>query len=150
MNEQLSEAEERLLFHALGYSYEPRWNEGRREERNWIGIPPSEDDPYYLTVKALVQKGYMTQGQNTPWGEEVYFATPVAEDYVVNLWEKKKKKNKPSRSKRRYDAYSEWCDYYWQAPFRVYLEWLQLKEDNLDWPEGEYERVKYFKSKWEI
>ena len=80
----LTETEEQLLFHTLGYDYEPRWNDKRREERNWFGTNPS-NSPDYLCIKSLIQKGYMIQGKNTPWGDETYFATPVAEEYVVNL-----------------------------------------------------------------
>jgi len=147
---KVTEAEEQLIFHALGYGYEPTWNEKRREDRNWIGITPSDKDPDYLNIKNLVQKGYMEQGNNTPWGEEVYFATPVAEEYVVSLWEQKKKKNKPSRSKRRYQAYLEICDYYDFRGFKGFLDWLKItKEDEIMYPK-ECERIREFKQRWGI
>lgn len=146
---EITEKEEKIMFHTLGYDYQPRWNEYRKENRNWLGIYPSEDNDDYVVVKSLVEKGYMQKDGLTPWKEEVYSVTNKGNAYVVDLWFKKKKENKPSRSKRRYQAYLDWGECY-NGSFKDFLDWLKITEkDELDYPK-ECEVVREYKKRWQI
>ena len=49
--------------------------------RNWFGIYPREDDENYISIKFLVEKGYMIKSGNTEWGnEEVYSVTDIGKN----------------------------------------------------------------------
>lgn len=146
----LTENEEKILFHTLGYEYQPRWNDDKGGYRNWFGIYPSEDNGDYIAIKSLVEKGYMQKDGVTAWKEEVYSVTNKGNAYVVDLWYKKKKENKPSRSKRRYQAYWDWSDCYANGTFKDFLHWLSPKEkDKILYPE-EVKIVEGFKKRWNI
>lgn len=99
--EEITEKEEKIMFHTLGYDYQPRWNDDKGGYRNWFGICPSEDNEDYIAIESLVEKGFMQKDGTTAWKEEVYSVTDKGKAYVVDLWLKKKKEIKPSRSKRR-------------------------------------------------
>ena len=146
----MTEKEEQILFHTLGYEYKPNWNDKRRENRNWYGITPSETDDDYKTVLSLVEKGWMQKDGDVSWGEEVFSVTQKGIDYVVDLWQKKKKDNKPSRSKRRYQAYWDWSDCYASGTFKDFLHWLSpTEEERILYPE-EVRIVEDFKRRWNI
>ena len=53
---EITEKEERIMFHTLGYDYQPRWNDNKGGYRNWFGIYPREDDKDYISIKSLVKK----------------------------------------------------------------------------------------------
>lgn len=95
----MTRAEEEIMFHTLGYDYNPRWNDNNGGYRNWFGT--HSNTTAYLIIQNLISKGYMQKDGESPWGkEEVFSVTNKGKDYVVDLWLKKKKANKPSRSKR--------------------------------------------------
>jgi hypothetical protein len=145
----LTEKEEKVMFHTLGYEYQPRWNDDKGGYRNWFGIYPNEDNGDYIAIKSLVEKGYMRKDGTTAWNEEVYSVTDKGSVYVVDLWCKKKKKDKPSRSKRRYRAYLAWCDWN-NGSFKDFLDWLKITEkDELYYPD-ECEFVREYKKRWQI
>lgn len=149
MTEEITEKEEKIMFHTLGYDYKPSWNDNRSEYRNWFGIYPSDDNPDYLLIKSLVEKGYMQKDGETPWKEEVYSVTNKGNAYVVDLWFKKKKENKPSRSKRRYQAYLNWSEWH-DGSFKEFLDWLKITEnDELYYPK-ECEVIREYKKRWQI
>ena len=148
-NINLTKNEEQILFHTLGYSYEPYWNEKRREDRNFYGITPCESDEY-KSLLSLVERGWMVKCNSTPWGEDVFSVTEKGNIFVVTEWEKKKKENKPSRSKRRYRAYFDWTECYASGTFKDFLLWLSPKEkDRILYPE-EVKIVEEFKRRWNI
>ena len=145
----MTDKEERIMFHTLGYDYQPRWNDDKGGYRNWFGIYPREDDKDYIIIKSLVEKGYMQKDGTTGGNEEVYSVTNKGKAYVVDLWFKKKKQNKPSRSKRRYQAYLAWCDCY-DGSFKDFLDWLKITEkDELYYPK-ECEYIREYKKRWQI
>lgn len=148
---EITEKEARIMFHTLGYDYEPRWNDTRGGYRNWFATTGNEEDSDFQAIKSLVEKGYMEESGKLEWGnEKVFSVTKIGQDYVVDLWLKKKKENKPSRSKRRYQAYFDWEDCYSQGTFKDFLMWLKIdKEDEMIWPEKYYE-VREFKKRWNI
>ena len=146
---EITEKEERIMFHTLGYAYQPNWNDARGGDRNFFGIYPSEDNEDYITIKSLVEKRYMQKDGTTDWKEEVYSVTDIGKDYVFDLWLKKKKEAKPSRSKRRYQAYLDWCECN-DGSFKDFLDWLKITEkDELYFPE-EVEFIKDYKKRWQI
>lgn len=145
----MTDKEERIMFHTLGYDYQPRWNDNKGGYRNWFGIYPREDDKDYIIIKSLVEKGYMQKDGVFACKEEVYSVTNKGIAYVVDLWLKKKKQNKPSRSKRRYQAYLYWCDWN-DGSFKDFLDWLKITEkDELYFPE-ECEYIREYKKRWQI
>lgn len=148
---EITEKEEKIMFHTLGYDYQPRWNDDKGGYRNWFATTANEEDSDYRTIKSLVEKGYMIKSGNTEWGnEEVYSVTDIGKDYVVDLWLKKKKENKPSRSKRCYQAYLDWCDWNVDVTFKDFLDWLKITEkDELYYPE-ECEVIREYKKRWQI
>ena len=149
MTEEITEKEEKIMFHTLGYDYKPRWNDDKGGYRNWFGIYPNENDADYIAIKSLVEKGYMQKDGFTDWKEEVYSVTNKGNAYVVDLWFKKKKENKPSRSKRRYQAYLSWSDWN-DGSFKDFLDWLKITErDELYYPK-ECEVIREYKKKWQI
>lgn len=146
---EITEKEEKIMFHTLGYDYQPRWNDDKGGYRNWFGVYPSEDNGDYKAIKFLVEKGYMQKDGTTDWKEEVYSVTDVGKNYVVDLWLKKKKENKPSRSKRRYHAYLYWSEYN-NSSFKDFLDWLKITEkDELYYPE-ECDTIREYKKRWQI
>lgn len=148
MTVEITEKEERIMFHTLGYDYQPRWND-TVSYRNWFGIYPSEDNEDYIAIKSLVKKGYMQKDEVTAWKEELYSVTNIGKNYVVDLWLKKKKQNKPSTSKRRYQAYLNWSDWH-GCSFKDFLAWLKITEkDEIYYPE-ECEVIKEYKKRWQI
>jgi hypothetical protein len=149
MTDEITEKEEKIMFHTLGYDYQPRWNGTRHESRNWFGIYPSEDNEDYAVIKNLVEKGYMQKGNVTPWKEEVYFVTDKGSTYVIDLWSRKKKEAKPSRSKRRYQAYLEWCDWN-DGSFMDFLRWLKITEKKELYCPEECEIIREYKRRWQI
>ena len=79
----------------------------------------------------------------------MYSVTDIGKSYVVDLWLKKKKENKPSRSKRRYRAYLYWneCN---NSSFKDFLDWLKITEkDELYYPK-DCEIVREYKKRWNI
>ena len=90
---EITEKEEKIMFHTLGYDYQPRWNDDKGGYRNWFGIYPSEDNGDYIAIKSLVEKGYMQKDGVTDCKEEVYSVTNKGNAYVVDLWLKKKKRS---------------------------------------------------------
>lgn len=150
MTELLSEKEEQIMFHTLGYDYQPRWNDDKGGYRNWFVTTANKEDLDYQIIKSLVEKGYMIKSGNTEWGnEEVYSVTDIGKDYVVDLWYKKKKENKPSRSKRRYQAYLDWCECY-SGTFKDFLDWLKITDDDRLFYPKEVEIVEEYKRRWNI
>lgn len=148
-DEEITEKEEKIMFHTLGYDYKPMWNDDKGGYRNWFGIYPNENDADYIAIKSLVEKGYMQKDGLTDWKEEVYSVTNKGNAYVVDLWFKKKKENKPSRSKRRYQAYLSWSDWN-DGSFKDFLDWLKITEkDELYYPK-ECEVIREYKKKWQI
>ncbi len=147
MTELLSEKEEQILFHTLGYEYKPIWNAERREDRNWIALNPVGED--YNLIQTLITKGYMQKSGKGFGQEEVFRATDKALVYVVDLWGKKKKQNKPTRSKRRYQAYLHWCDCY-DGTFKDFLDWLKITDDDRLFYPKEVEIVEEYKRRWNI
>lgn len=146
---EITEKEERIMFHTLGYDYQPRWNDDKGGYRNWFGIYPNEDDRDYKAIKSLVEKGYMQKDGTADWNEEVYSVTDIGKDYVFDLWLKKKKQNKPRRSKRRYQAYLDWCECN-DGSFKDFLDWLKITEqDEFYYPE-ECEVIREYKKRWQI
>ena len=146
---EITEKEEKVMFHTLGYDYQPRWNDDRCSYRNWFGIYPNEDNGDYITIKSLVEKGYMKKHHITPWNEEVYSVTDKGIYYVTKLWLKKKKENKPSRSKRRYQAYLHWCDWN-DGTFKEFLDWLKITEKKELFCEDECKVIREYKKRWQI
>ena len=55
----MTEKEERILFHTLGYDYEPRWNDDRGGYRNYFYTTGNSEDNDYIIIQSLVEKGYM-------------------------------------------------------------------------------------------
>lgn len=145
----MTEKEERIMFHTLGYDYQPRWNDNKGGYRNWFGIYPREDDNDYIIIKSLVEKGYMQKDGTTDWNEEVYSVTDIGKDYVVDLWLKKKKQNKPSRSKRRYQAYLDWREYN-DGSFKDFLDWLKITEKDELYYLEKCEVIREYKKRWQI
>lgn len=145
----MTDKEERIMFHTLGYDYQPRWNDDKGGYRNWFGIYPREDDKDYIIIKSLVEKGYMQKDGTTGCNEEVYSVTNKGKAYVVDLWFKKKKQNKPSRSKRRYQAYLAWCDCY-DGSFKDFLDWLKITEKDELYCPKECEYIREYKKRWQI
>lgn len=145
---KITEKEEKVMFHTLGYDWQPRWNDDKGGYRNWFGIYPSEDNGDYIAIKSLVEKGFM-QKEGTLGKEEVYSVTNKGNTYVVDLWFKKKKENKPSRSKRRYQAYLDWSE--WNiGSFKDFLDWLKITaEDELYYPE-KCKVAREYKKRWQI
>ena len=149
MTEEITEKEEKIMFHTLGYDYKPRWNDDKGGYRTCFGIYPNENDADYIAIKSLIEKGYMQKDGLTDWKEEVYSVTNKGSTYVVDLWFKKKKENKPSRSKRRYQAYLSWSDWN-DGSFKDFLDWLKITErDELYYPK-ECEAIREYKKKWQI
>jgi hypothetical protein len=147
---EITEREEKVMFHTLGYEYKPNWNDDRGGYRNWFGIYPSEDNGDYKAIKSLVEKGYMQKDGTTDWNEEVYSVTDIGKNYVVDLWLKKKKENKPSRSKRRYQAYLDWCDWNVDVTFKDFLDWLKITKEKELFCEDECEVIREYKKRWWI
>lgn len=145
----MTEQEEKIMFHTLGYDYKPRWNDDRGGYRNWFGIYPNESDNTYKTIKCLVERGYMQKDGTTGWNEEVYSVTNIGIDYVTDLWLKKKKESKPSRSKRRYQAYLDWCDWN-DGNFKNFLDWLKITEYKELYCEDECKVIREYKKRWQI
>lgn len=143
----LTQNEEKIMFHTLGYNWKPRWNESRNENRNWFGT--SSDSPDYLVIESLVGKGYMQKSGSTPWGEEIFAVTDIGISYVKDLWLKKKKENKPSRSKRRYQAYLYWSEGF-SGNFKDFLDWLCITEKMRMYSPDEVEIIEDFKRRWNI
>ena len=146
---EITEKEERIMFHTLGYDYQPRWNDDKGGYRNWFGIYPRKDDETYIVIQSLVEKGYMKKDGTTDWNEEVYSVTNIGKDYVVDLWLKKKKEAKPSRSKRRYRAYLDWCECN-DGSFKDFLDWLKITEKDELYYLEECEVIREYKKRWQI
>lgn len=146
---EITEKEEKIMFHTLGYDYQPRWNDDKGGYRNWFGIYPNEDDGDYKAIKSLVEKGYMQKDGTTSRNEEVYSVTNKGKAYVVDLWLKKKKEAKPSRSKRRYQAYLDWCECN-DGSFKDFLDWLKITEKDELYYHEEVEFIKEYKKRWQI
>ena len=145
----ITQKEEKIMFHTLGYDYQPRWNDDKGGYRNWFGTYPNTVD--YPVIQSLIEKGYMQKDGITQWGnEEVFSVTDKGISYVTDLWKQKKKDNKPSRSKRRYEAYFDWLECIADGNFKDYLMWLKIdKEEELYFPE-KYAPVREFKKRWDI
>ena len=57
-----------------------------------------------------------------------------------------KKQNKPSRSKRRYQAYLDWND----GIFKDFLDWLKITDKDELYYSKEFEVIRDYKKKWQI
>ena len=126
--QNMQKNEEEILFHTLGYDYNPRWNDDRGGYRNYFCTTINNNNNDYVTIQKLVKDGYMKFESLEFANGQIYSATQKGIDYVVDLWKKKKKKNKPTRSKRRYQAYRDWCD--WDnGSFREFLNWLKITKN---------------------
>lgn len=148
--EKLSIKEEQILFHTLGYDYQPRWNDTKGGYRNWFVTPENDNNCDYQTIKSLIAKGYMEKGGEQQWGGGCFFSvTDKGLVYVVDLWGKKKEQNKPSRSKRRYQAYSDWQECF-SGSFKDFLDWLKITDDDRIFRPKEVECVEEFKKRWGI
>ena len=148
----MTKQEEQILFHTLGYDYQPRWNDTRGGYRNYFCTAGNSDDNDYIAIQSLVKDGYMEFAGNDSFGSDYkYFSvTQKGIDYVVDLWQKKKKENKPSRSKRRYQAYRDWTECYASGTFKDFLHWLSpTEEERILYPE-EIREVEEFKRRWNI
>ena len=66
--------EEKILFHTLGYDYEPRWNDDRGGYRNYFCTTGNSEDNDYITIQSLLEKGY-----STPLVADVHFNPNVAD-----------------------------------------------------------------------
>lgn len=146
---EVTEREEKVMFHALGYEYQPRWNDDKGGYRNWFGIYPNENDADYIAIKSLLEKGYMRKDGTTAWNEELYSVIEKGRAYVVDLWCKKKKKGKPSRGKRRYQAYLDWGEWN-EGSFKDFLDWLKITEKDELYCPDECEVVREYKKRWQI
>lgn len=143
MSEQLTEKELDYMFHSLGYDFNPKWYDNRGGYRNHFAT--SSEDPI---ISSLVEKGFMYFIQKQ-FEMSFYGVTEKGIELVKKLWEEKKKKNKPSRSKRRYDAYLDWTDIY-NGTFKDFLNWLKITpEMRVLYPE-ECEMIEDFKKRWGI
>ena len=147
----LTKKEEQILFHTLGYDYEPRWNDDRGGYRNYFCTIGNSEDNDYITIQKLVRDGYMEYaGKDCFGGNYKYFSvTQKGIDYVVDLWKKKKKENKPTRSKRRYQAYLDWTECY-SGTFKDFLDWLKITEGMRLFYPKEVEIVEEYKRRWNI
>lgn len=96
----LTNKEEQILFHTLGYDYNPRWNDDRRGCRNYFCTSGKSDNNDYIIIQKLVKDGYMEFVGNDYFGGSLkYFrVTQKGIDYVVDIWLKKKKENKKKLS----------------------------------------------------
>ena len=144
MTKDLSEKELDYMFHSLGYDFNPEWYDNRGGYRNHFAI--SSGDPI---ISGLVKKGFM-YFINRQFEMEFYGVTEKGIELVKKLWEEKKAKNKPSKSKRRYQAYiEEWHECY-DGTFREFLGWLTITPGlRLHCPE-ECEIIEDFKKRWDI
>ena len=146
---EITEKEERVMFHTLGYAYQPWWNDDEGGYRNWFGIYPNEDNGDYIAIKSLVEKGFMRKDGTTDWKEEVYSVTDIGKNYVVDLWLKKKKENKPNIGKRRYQAYLSWKDWN-DGSFMDFLRWLKITDKKELYCPEECEIIREYKKRWQI
>lgn len=139
------------MFHTLGYDYQPRWNDDKGGYRNYFCTAGKCDDNDYIIIQSLVEKGYMEFAGNDCFGGNYkYFSvTQKGIVYVVSLWQKKKKENKPSRSKRRYQAYLHWCDWN-DGTFKEFLDWLKITEKKELFCEDECKVIREYKKRWQI
>lgn len=143
--EELTTVEEKILFHTLGYDYEPRWNDNNGGYRNFFATTDSND---IKIIESLIDKGYMQRNKDV-FNEQVFSVKDKGIVYVIDLWGKKKKQNKPTRSKRRYQAYLDWTDCY-SGNFKDFLDWLKITErDELFYPK-EVAIIRDFKRRWSI
>lgn len=133
------------MFHSLGYDFNPCWNDNRGGYRNHFAISAGDKDP---TIQSLVKKGFMYFIKGS-FEMEFYEVTEKGIELVKKLWEDKKKKNKPSRSKRRYDAYLDWRECY-LGTFKDFLNWLKITPEDRELYPKECEMVEDFKKRWEI
>lgn len=151
--EELNEKELKLMFHTLGYDFTPRWNDEKGGFRNHFCTHENTSD--YPIIKGLINKGYMVDNGCEPGfigGGNFYSCTDKAKSVVVDLWLKKKKENRPSRSKRRYQAYLTWCDTF-DGTFKDFIDWLTPSKEMKEYPylfKEELAIIKDFKRRWSI
>lgn len=146
-----TDIELQLMFHTLGYSFTPRWNDTIGGYRNDFYTHENTTD--YPIIQELISKGYMVCNGGTDWsGDGKYYScTDKAKKLVVSIWSKKKKENKPSRSKRRYQAYLYMSDCF--DSFGEFLKWLTPSGDRKKYPslyEEYYKDLARFKKEWDI
>lgn len=138
----MTENQERILFHTLGYEYKPYWNSSPlgRESRNFYAV--SSDCSEIPDLTSLVENGFMEKNEIAPFNNVLYHATKIGEKYVIQ--EYKKRLNaapKPTRSQRRYLAYKDISEYYtFQEGFKGFLKWIDSDED----------MAKDLKKKWKV
>lgn len=59
---KITEKEERIMFHTLGYDYQPRWNDGSfKDFLDWLKI--TEKDELYYPEMVKVIKDYKKRWQ---------------------------------------------------------------------------------------
>lgn len=147
--EELNEKELKLMFHTLGYDFTPRWNDTKGGFRNHFCTHENTSD--YPIIQGLINKGYMIDNGCEPGfigGGAYYSCTNKAKSVVVDLWLKKKKENKPSRSKRRYQAYLSISEYF--DDFGHFLRWLKVTDEDRILAPEDVEFVERIKRKWDI
>ena len=49
---EITEKEEKIMFHTLGYDYQPRWNDDKGGYRNWFSDSPKS----YIEWKSEVEE----------------------------------------------------------------------------------------------
>lgn len=149
MTDELNEKELKLMFHTLGYDFTPRWNDTKGGFRNHFCT--HENTPDYPIIQGLINKGYMVNNGCEPGfigGGNFYSCTDKAKSVVVDLWLKKKKENKPSRSKRRYQAYLSISEYF--DDFGHFLRWLKVTDEDRILAPKDVEFVEDIKRRWNI
>ena len=137
--------EEQILFHTLGYEYNPCWRTSRREIRNdYYG---AKDDPQ---IQKLVADGYMEYMSDGWVADHAYYRlTDKGISFVEEEYNKKKAlAKKPTRSQRRYLAYLDISDAgYFDNDFPGFLKWISGKATG---EETDYEIWKELKDRWRI
>ena len=56
---------------------------------------------------------------------------------------------RPSRSKRRYQAYLDWCDWN-DGTFKDFLDWLKITDKDELYSPKECEVISEYKKRWQI
>ena len=120
---KLSEKEEKILFHTLGYDYNPDWDTRNGGYRNYFASSGKADDGDYQTCRSLCRKKMM-RSNGRQYEHEYFSVTEEGEEYVKNLFEAKKKAawKRTTRSRRRYQCYCRMSECF--ASFRDFLLWL--------------------------
>ena len=76
-NINLTKNEEQILFHTLGYDYEPRWNDDRGGYRNYFCTTGNSEDNDYILIQTLVEKDI--------WNSQVTIVLVVIINTLVSI-----------------------------------------------------------------